>query len=181
MDISEQVLQAFRQGNIEPFYRELFPSLLRYAERVLGEGHAHETEDCIQEAIYKVYCHRKQFDSPAHMRTFLYTCVHNEIISLHRKRQTLNRFLKLHRQEEFEESLFEQLVVQETLDRLNCAIDTLPPHLRQILDMSFGQGLRNVEIARLLSLSAEAVKKRKAKMISLLRTRMKGDGEVRSR
>ena len=174
MDISEHVLNEFRRGNIEPFYLEIYPSLQRYAERVLGADGAYEAEDCIQEAIYKVYQSRKEFSNPMQMRTFMFTCIHNEIISLFRKNQTQGKFQKRY-QAELVDSLFDNLVLQETLDRLYLAIESLPPHLHQIFEMSFEQGLQNIEIARLLQVSPETIKKRKAKMISLLRQKLHED------
>ncbi len=174
MNISEHTLEEFRKGNIEPLYLEIYPSLLRYAERVLGESHAHEAEDCVQEAIYKVYLSRREFNSPMHMRTFMYTCIHNEIISLHRKQEVRYKFQDLQR-EDMEESLFDNLVLQETLDQLYQAIDALPPHLHEIFEMSFEQGLQNIEIAKLLQVSPETIKKRKAKLVSVLRDQFRDE------
>lgn len=177
MDVSEHVLNEFRRGNIEPFYLEIYPSLKRYAERVLGADSAYEAEDCIQEAIYKVYQSRKEFTNPMQMRTFMFTCIHNEIISLYRKNQTHGKYQKRY-QEELDDSLFDNLVLQETLDRLYRAIDALPPHLHQIFEMSFEQGLQNIEIAKLLEVSPETIKKRKAKMINMLRQQFRDDNAV---
>lgn len=177
VDVSEHVLNEFRRGNIEPFYLEIYPSLKRYAERVLGADSAYEAEDCIQEAVYKVYQSRKEFSSPMQMRTFMFTCIHNEIISLYRKNQTQGKYQKRY-QEELDDNLFDNLVLQETLDRLYRAIDALPPHLHQIFEMSFEQGLQNIEIAKLLEVSPETIKKRKAKMISLLRRQFGNDDAV---
>ena len=174
MYISEDILRDFQRGNIAPLYQHLFPSLQRYAERVLGTDFAYLAEDCIQEAIFNVYQQRKEFHDPSHMRTFLFTCVHNEVISLLRKQNSRQQYLQ-QPQERFEDTLLDNLVLQETLDRLYAAIDQLPDTLRQVFDMSFEQGLQNKEIASQLQLSPETIKKRKAKLISLLRQKLKGD------
>ncbi len=177
MYVSQQILQDFQQGKIESLYLELFPSLLRYAERVLGPDFAFEAEDCVQEAIFKVYQERREFRDPLHMRAFLFTCVHNEIVSIHRKHQTHAKYAS-RQQDQFEDTIFDNLVLQETLDRLYAAIDALPVNLRQIFDLSFEQGLQNIEIAQMLSLSPETIKKRKAKMINILRDKFKGDEQM---
>ena len=84
MDISRQILEDFRKGRLETFYRELYPSLLRYAERTLGAEHAYQAEDCVQEAVYKVYLRRQQFQAADTMKSYLFMSLHNEIVSLFR-------------------------------------------------------------------------------------------------
>lgn len=55
---------------------------------------------------------------------------------------------------------------------LYAAIEELPEEYRQIFDLSFEQGLRNPEVAKLLDVAEITVKKRKARMIDLLRKRL---------
>lgn len=174
MNINEQIFQEFKRGNIEPLYMALYPSLHRYAERILEDRLAHEAEDCIQEAFYKVFLNRKTFNSTLHLRTFIFTCVHNEIVSIIRKNQTHAKYIsRLH--DNIEDKLFDDLVMQETLERLYMAIEKLPSYLREIFDLSFEQGLQNKEIADMLHLTPAAIKKRKAKLISTLREQFHDD------
>ena len=173
MNITEDILQDFRNGKIEPFYMELYPSLLSYAKRVLGPGNEFLAEDCIQDAIYQVYQGRRSFTTPLQMRSFLFTCVHNAIITVFRKQERQQRYLA--EREWIEDSVIDELLLQETLDRLYAAIDALPDHLHRIFELSFEQGMKNVEIAAMLKLSPETIKKQKAKLISSLRQHFKDD------
>ena len=172
MDISRQILEDFQRGHLESFYRELYPSLLRYAERTLGADHAYQAEDCVQEAIYKVYLRRHQFTDTDAIKSYLFMCLHNEIVSLFRKDNSHARYLE-RRQEPDDETFFDNMVLQETLDRIYQAVERLPERLRSIFSMSFEQGLKNIEIAQLLSLSPETVKKRKASLLDFLRRHIK--------
>ena len=79
--------------HLEAFYAENYPSLLRFAERVLGPENMSLAEDCVQEAIYKVYCRRKEFSGPLAMKAHIFTCVHNEVISVRRKNDSRHRHL----------------------------------------------------------------------------------------
>ena len=173
MDIREDILKDFRNEKIEPFYMELYPSLLRYAKRVLGPDKEFLAEDCIQDAIYQVYQGRRTFTTPLQMRSFLFTCVHNAIITVFRKQERHDRYLVDH--QEIEDSLIDSFLLQETLDRLYAAIDALPDRLHRIFELSFEQGMKNVEIAALLKLSPETVKKQKAKLITTLREAFRND------
>lgn len=183
MNVSESILKDFRDGDLESLYTEIYPSLLRYAVRVLGEHHAFMAEDCVQEAIYKLYQSRKDFDTPLQMKSFLFTCVHNEIVTVFRKDTRHHNYLNHKKQvmgssgetDWVEEDFISQYVLQETLDRLYAFIDALPDHLRQFFELSFEKGMKNKEIAELLKLSPETIKKRKAKLVNTLREQFKDD------
>ena len=172
MNISRQILEDFQRGRIEAFYRELYPSLLRYAERMLGSEHAYQAEDCVQEAVYKVYLRRRQFSTPDDMKSYLFMSLHNEIVSLFRKDDSHARYLEQNSEPDYD-TFFDNMVLQETLDCIYEAVDRLPDRLRRVFDMSFEQGLKNLEIAQQLRLSPETVKKRKASLLNFIRTSLK--------
>lgn len=174
MKITQQLFENFREGNIEQFYQQLYPSLLRYAERILGDQYAFLAEDCLQESIYKVYLRRQQFADVEALRSYLFVSLRNEIVSLYRKGDSHIRYLE-RRDEPDADCFFDSLVMQETLDRLYAAVDLLPSTLRELFELSFEQGLQNVEIARQLDLSPETIKKRKARMLALLRGQLRDD------
>ena len=66
------------------------------------------------------------------------------------------------------------MIENETLELLYQAINNLPENLRQLIDLSFEQGLKNAEVARMLGVAEITVKKQKAKMITLLRMKLGG-------
>jgi DNA-directed RNA polymerase specialized sigma24 family protein len=82
------------------------------------------------------------------------------------------------KQAEAEAAYANLMAMQETLDRLYQAIEQLPQHLREIFDLSFREGLQNAEVAARLRVSVEAVKKRKARLVSLLRERFRGNASM---
>ena len=114
------------------------------------------------------------------MKSFLFTCVRNEVVNIFRKNERHNSFVSHERyiQDKLSDTLMDEFVLQETLDRLYAAIDRLPRELRELFDMSFEQGMKNKDIALLLRLSPETIKKRKARLISLLRQHFSGDERV---
>ena len=80
--------------------------------------------------------------------------------------------------EDFEQEFTAAMIEQETLDRLHNAISQLHEKYRQLFDLSFEQGLRRAEVARLLGITIDGVQKRRAKMISLLRNCFKDDHQM---
>lgn len=173
MNVDEQTLQDFRKGRIDRLYILLYPSLLRYAERMLGTQHSYLAEDCVQNAIYKVYLKRKTFTDTLSMKSYLFACVHNEIVSIHRKEALNDRYLK--DQPLTEEAMLDELMMQETLDKIFKVIESLSDTQQQLFKMSFVDGLQNIEIAKILNVSPQTIKKRKAKIINYLRKYFKGD------
>ena len=86
-----QVLQAFKKGQLELFYRRIYPGLLLYAVKNAGDRHDFLAEDCVQNAIFNAWKRRDSFDSIYTLKAFLYTSVKNEIISLYRKGKAQER------------------------------------------------------------------------------------------
>ena len=98
-------------------------------------------------------------------------------MSLFRKADIHARYME-RRPEPDDDTFFDNMVLQETLDRIYEAVDRLPERLRSVFDMSFEQGLKNTEIAQQLSLSPETIKKRKASLLEMLRNALRG-GKLR--
>ena len=129
-----QVLQAFKKGQLELFYRRIYPGLLLYV-----------------------------------VKSFLYTSVKNEIISLYRKGKAQERYSS---QLENEAFFANTVIDQETQLLLFNAIHSLPDRERQIFELSFIEGLKNIEIAEQLGVSDSTVKKAKAKALEILREKL---------
>lgn len=58
------------------------------------------------------------------------------------------------------------------------AIEELPAEYRTLLRMSFEEGLKNAEIAQRLGVAEITVKKRKAKMLEILRSKLGGNVDM---
>ena len=144
--------------------------MLRYALRFLGSELAYLGEDCVADAIFKACQSREQFTSPLELKAFLFTCVHNEVVSPFWKNERHRRYVDLQRDTKVD--FIDNIVMQETLDRLQSDIDQLPPRLREIFTE---MGMRRGEIAEHLQVSEATVKRDRQKIISILREEFKDD------
>ena len=158
-----QVLQAFKKGQLELFYRRIYPGLLLYAVKNAGDRHDFLAEDCVQNAIFNAWKRRDSFDSIYTLKSFLYTSVKNEIISLYRKGKAQERYSS---QLENEAFFANTVIDQETQLLLFNAIHSLPDRERQI------EGLKNIDIAEQWGVSDSTVKKAKAKALEILREKL---------
>ena len=167
MNITESIVTDFKQGRIDSLYNNVYPSLIVYASRQLGADYSFLAEDCVQDAIYKMYGIRDSFRNVAHFKAYLFAAIHNSAVSVLRKNQSKQHYLE--EKTDFEEDLQASIIEQETLDLLYSAIDHLPEDLRKVFDLSFINGLKNEDVAQQLGCSVSTVKNRKSAILSTLR------------
>ena len=164
-----QILIDFQKGKLDLLYRNVYPGLILYAIKYLGEESEFLAEDCVQNAIFSAWERRNKFDSVYTFKAFLYMAIKNDIISIHRKNSARERYVR-----EFEDaSCFANSVIdQEAQTLLYSAIEELPEKAKIVFEMSFMEGLKNVEIAEKLGLSDSSVKKYKASALDFLRKKL---------
>ncbi|MBD5200145.1 MAG: sigma-70 family RNA polymerase sigma factor [Bacteroidales bacterium] len=166
------IFDDFKAGNMTGLYTHLYSGLILFASNILGSELAYMAEDCVQDAILDSYINRHAFESSNKWRNYLLTVIRNRAVDAHRKLNSQLKFIQQGQDNLIDHDISVDLISQETFDTLYAAIDTLPPHYREIFTLSFEQGLKNTEIAKLLGLSEIGIKKRKARMLDLLRTRL---------
>lgn len=176
MEVLESIPQTFSDfkcGNPRLLYKFLYRDLLLYASSLLPGNLSLLAEDCVQDSIEKAFCQREMFSSYAHLKSFLYKCVHNKAVSILRTGEALHNYsVSSQGSGSVEEDMLVGYIRSETLSRLYNAIDGLPDDLRKLLELSFEQGLKNKEIANLLGVAEITVKKKKARMLELLKQKL---------
>lgn len=177
MPSEEELVLQFSQGD-ESAFRQLFDALmlpLCYFGRQLTED-KEEAEDIASLAFHKLWERREGFSSMPGIRSFLYTTVRNHCLNYlkHRKVVTGAQQQILYLLEK-EEAWAEARFVQADVIRLVYAeIEALPSNYREIIRMSFIQGLDTQEIAALLHLTESHVRVSRSRAIMLLRTALIG-------
>ena len=161
------------KGRVRPLYIEMYPRLLRYAMRILGSELSYLAEDCVQEAIMNTYMRRSELADMNKWRAWLLTAVRNNSLMLLRKEE-LNRRYAEHDMvsTDVQEDISLALIEQETYKAIFDIIDSLPRELNELFELSFRQGLKNVEVAHLLNVAEITVKKRKARLLDTIRRRL---------
>lgn len=168
--LDEQILTEFKQGKLGLLYKRIYPALLLYAIRYMGNQTDFLAEDCVQNAIFNAWKRKEQFDSIYTLKSFLYISIKNEIVSLFRKKKASERYFS---QLEKELSFCNSVIEQETQLLVYNAIHDLPAKERRIFEMSYIDGMKNIEIAKKLGVSDSTVKKTKAHALEILRLKLK--------
>lgn len=168
--ISELTYRQFLEGDITPFYDNMYRDMLLYASSCLPGHMALMAEDCVQNAVEKAYHNRSRFESAGQWKAFLLTCIRNQAVSIYRSDNAAGNYVEFVRNSaDMHEDMLLDYIRQETLSRLYRAIDALPPDMRELLELSFEKGLKTAEIAARLGVAEITVKKRKARLILMLR------------
>ena len=177
MELTQNIYAGFLSGQMDNFYAHVYPSLLMFAARNLGDNYAFLAEDCVQDAVYQAYERRGSFRTPNYLKSFLYQCIHNSAVSILRKHGSQQRYSR-QQAAPHEPDPTTAIIEQETLDLLFTAIDQLPDDLRQVFELSFEEQLTNQEAGRRMGISESGYKKKKAKLIAMLRQRFSDDPKV---
>lgn len=168
----DAIFRSFVRGDLDPFYKMMYPGLMIYTSRTLGGDLAYMAEDCLQDAVMSTYVNRGRFGDADHWRAFMITCINNRAINISDHEDARRNYIDRHDHEIYEKEMTYALIHQETIDSLYAAIAELPEEYRQIIRMSFGEGLKSAEIAERLNIADITVKKRKARLLKILRAKL---------
>lgn len=169
----KSIYHHFKNGRMRPFYTAMYPGLLLYASRILGQRLAYMAEDCVQTAVINTYIRRAEISDEQKWRAWLLTAVRNNALMQLRSDEYRREFETSSMLSENEaEDVSLALIEQEVYSRLFSAVDSLPEKYRQIFRMSFEEGMKISQIAEELNVAEITVKKRKARLIELLRERL---------
>lgn len=138
-------------------------------------------EDLVQETMLKAYRSWSQYRSGTNLRAWLFTILRNTFLTQRRDWQERVRKVKMHDVEEYailgagqeadpEGDFFDRLVDDEVLQ----AIAELPPHYREALLLSDGEGLKYHEVAEVLGVQLGTVKSRLFRARQILQRQLYG-------
>lgn len=166
------LLKDFNRGDERAFkllFREFYPSLCYFAERLLQDGYA--AEEIAQDSLLKLWERHPNFSSRNAVKAFLYITVRNACLKSIRSSgryqdhiNTLSDFSDSH-----EDPAEFELIRTDVYHTIYQAILQLPPQCSKIVRMSYLEGLKNHEIAEKLEISEQTVKNQKVKAIKLMK------------
>lgn len=162
-----EVFQALRSGNLLAlgiFYDRYGEIVYRVALRMLGN--AQEAEDLTQEVFLTLWRSGTYDSKRGSMLVFLTTLTRSKAIDRHR--QIKAQWQRLQRWSrnvppENSSSLMDKVSLEEMSQRVREALAKLPPNQKQILEMSYYDGLSQSEISDNLNMPLGTVKTHKRK------------------
>lgn len=144
-----------------------------FANGILPPSIETTADDVVQEAFVKLWEKRTRFQDLEGVRAFLYLAVknasfnvlkHEKVIARHRGE---NAVLPEH------PVVMQRLLQAEVTEQVRQALARLPEGCRDVLQLSYFEGLRNEDAARVLQVSVNTVKSQKQRGMRLLRDMIK--------
>lgn len=163
----------------EQVFRELFDKyhsrLCYFASSLLTENE--DAEDVVQEAFIRLWQRRNHFSDLSSVKAFLYISVKNRCLNIFRHDKVRKKYGDLLKKEELPdvqlEGAIHYLIEAEVLEKIRQAVESLPSGCRNIMNLSYFEGLKNQDIADQLHVSINTVKTQKKRGLQLLRALLK--------
>ncbi|WP_262707319.1 RNA polymerase sigma-70 factor [Flagellimonas marinaquae] len=142
-------------------YEKTYTPLCLFANHFLED--LETSKDVVQEVFVKIWEDKIEFINENTIKSYLYTSVRNRSLDYLRSnsyRKTFPLTTKKLKELETEPFFLREIVVVETSDIIENAINTLPEKCAKIIRLS-AKGLTNANIAEKLGLSVNTVKTQK--------------------
>ena len=151
------------EKDFRTYFRDLYPQLARYAARLLGDS---DVYDVLQGSFLELWNKRTDILEPAHVKSFVYRSVYTHALNVIKHRQVVRKYSdaviemenrRLDSLDPNNSEVLQKLRNDELQQRIDLAINELPPKSRQVFVMSYLHGLKNKEIAEVMNVSVRTV------------------------
>ena len=157
--------------SMEGIFRAYYPRLCYYAYTLVNDKEV--SEDMVQDVFMRLQGKLDNFLAEKALKSFLYLSVKNACLN-----QLKHRAVEEKHADTFDLPISEDpvalnnLIKAEVAGEVHLALMHLPKGCRNVITLSFFEGLKNEEIAQKLNISINTVKTQKKRALQILRTKM---------
>lgn len=160
----------------EALFKVYFMPLILHAK-----GFVHDekvAEDLVQDLFLNIWENRETFDFTGPVRAYLYRAVRNKCLNYLEHLKVENSYktfndLRIKQLELYTDDFIEKhvglLLEEELQNRLQRAIDSMPPRCRETYLLSREENLSNQEIAAKMGISKKAVERNMTRALKIIR------------
>jgi len=133
-----------------------------------------ETQDLVQEVFSKLWAKRETVNIGLNLSGYLYTCIHNQFLNMVVHKKVRAKYIdSIAHYSDHAPVLTDHLVRENLLKKIiEKEISQLPPRMREVFELSRKQHLNHKEIAEIMGISEETVKKQMTYALKILRTKL---------
>lgn len=160
MKIEEKILfNEIRNRNrkvFEAFFREYYPFLTKFAEGFVFDKHV--SEDIVQNLFVSFWENSKRIKIETSIKSYLYQSVKNRCLNYLRDLhvQDKNKLLYIEASLNSDDPSSWQEI--DLTRKIQDAIDSLPPQMKELFKMKYLQGAKTKEIAEAKGISENTIK-----------------------
>ncbi|MEL7001410.1 MAG: RNA polymerase sigma-70 factor [Bacteroidota bacterium] len=169
----KQKLEEVRAGNatvFEQIFREYYSMLCHFAVRYTQDPE--EAEEIVQQLFVRIWQKRSEIVISGSFKSYLFQSARNACLN-HIKHQKVRLEHHQYTLKTADASSVENtLEVLELENKIQEALDKLPPERQKIFLMSRNEGLKYKEIAEKLNISVKTVENQMGKALKFLRTEL---------
>lgn len=169
----EFYITGLLQGD-EQVFREIFEKyhtrLCYFASTFLTTGQ--DVEDVVQETFVKFWQRREHFPDLNSVKAFLYITVKNRCLNIYKHDKVVRKYEGL-LEEGWENDAMTRIIESEVLENVFQALEKLPAGCRNVLHLSYFEGMKHKDIANHLQVSVNTVKTQKMRGLHLLKSLLK--------
>ena len=131
-----------------------------------------EAEDLVQQVFVKLWEQRARLDIAWSLKAYLYKTVHNAALNRLRAAKTRSKYLEVNASQLENANVPPEESARELNERLQKALDLLPPQCRHVFELSRFEDLKYREIAEQLGISIKTVETQMGKALRILRLQL---------
>lgn len=176
IDMDEGLLAAFADGDQHAFtvlYDRFYRRVLLFTRRYTEEA---EAQDITADTFVQLWRKRDQFGHPNAISSFLFITARNRCYDLIRHKRVKSRVeeeLVAMTTGQYDNDFFLTQVRLELAALIRREINKLPEGMRNVIVLSFKEGLKPREIAKKLNISVKTVSNQKLSALKLLKTALR--------
>ena len=158
--------------DIENIFKKYYGALCYYASQYVMDREV--VADLVQDIFVHLIELRQSFETPEHLRNYLYLSVKNACLNNLHKSHLKERHLKyVQETQPVADIPSEEILTAEVYRQLKEAVEELPLECRKILYMSYFEGINNEQVAEQLQVSVNTVRAQKMRGKKLLKNKLK--------
>lgn len=163
-------LEDIKYGDVQAFERAFHSYYRPLCAHAYGILHnATDAEEIVQNVFVKFWNKKDHITIATSFKSYLYQSVKNECLNLIKHQRVVQDHVQTTLQNS-NEGIEDHLDARELQERIDAAINELPPERRKIFLLNRSEGLKYREIAEKLTISVKTVENQMGKALKFLRS-----------
>lgn len=172
-EYEEQLFSKIKKGDEDAFSKAFdlyYSQLCFFADNVIHDFDL--SRSVVQQVFVDLWIRRTNLDILFSLKSYLFQAVKNEALDILKHRKVETKYLQSLREKDEQGWFHDQIEEAELNDRINTAIQELPPRCRDIFMLCRFEELKYSEIAERLNISVKTVEMQISIALKKIRTKL---------